>query len=69
MNAYGNNFDDFCRRQMIAWACGTARQLGYTWSQNPDGSIDVKMGDNIHVASNWSEFARWMKEDLQEKIS
>jgi hypothetical protein len=52
---------------MITVACGTARRLGYTWTHNADGSIDVTMGEAVHVAEDWSTFTRWMREDWKAR--
>ncbi len=54
------------RKMMVTVACGTARKLGYRWTHNHDGTIDVTIDDRVNVASDWSEFARWMREDQRE---
>lgn len=59
--------NEACQRMMVTVACGTARKLGYTWKCDPDGSIEVTMGEHVFVAESWSEFARWMREDWAEK--
>ncbi len=59
--------DEAPHRMMVTVTCGTAKLLGYTWEPQKDGSVHVKMGDNWHVASSWSEFARWVREDWRER--
>lgn len=64
------DFADGCRRMMISVACKTATMLGYKWTAQVDGTVEVHSSDgNTYVASSWEEFSRWMREDWAARRS
>jgi hypothetical protein len=57
-NYYGNNFDDYCKRQAIAWAAMTLRQANWPFDavEGEKEAWDVLTPDGWEGVNTWREF-------------